>query len=636
MTIWHVGGLAILHRVNSLKDAAAKAKHDDVIEIHKNLTESVQLNHDVIIKGNQHALTVPDDSVGLLCNNHITIKDLTIQCTGRSNAIKAEENLEATNLTILVQSGARKLYPKVICNGHFASFTNSSLQSITTSEITHLTLQQSQITSYFGERNNANADNEFSYIAGSLDASDSSLSHLILQGQSKLEQCQLKGYISDYGTSTYANCTLSLPNLPNKKEEKQFKKSPLYQDLAPIFYSCWLKGREHHFIQLQVNDSWDNIHPEQTTNILGLYIEKQKPSDEQPHVPETTVEIKDTHLEKNQVTHLGISGSLRFSNTIDQNHWELQPNIAYSLINSHINSNRKYETALEKLDQMIGLTSVKERLHTILNTVQINQQHYNGNENTQFSYHMIFAGQPGTGKTTVGKIVAQALYEAGAIPSNKYTYYKPSEWLSKWVNASNSLTREALEKGKGGVIFLDEAYVLSLTENDSVSNTSKEEVLAELLAFMEENRGNTVFIAAGYPKEMSAFVASNTGLFRRFTWIQFEDYNAEEMSQILHIMLKDYNVTISKQLYPSLIVPLFEQLIQLNLSIPDQFGNVTNGGNGGLVRNVLQGMLEHRNNRLIQEQLNPLESTELTLEDIKAGFKAEFDKTTNIRLKPTN
>ena len=140
---------------------------------------------------------------------------------------------------------------------------------------------------------------------------------------------------------------------------------------------------------------------------------------------------------------------------------------------------------------------------------------------------------------------------------------------------------------------------------------------------MEDHRDDLVVIAAGYSKEMREFLASNTGLSRRFQWIEFDDYTPDEMAQIFELMRKQHDDQYASAVDPRIIRPLFAKLVELNLAHPDANGRITNGGNGGLVRNVYQRITLAKNDRFVQD------GGELTITkaDIVKGFEAEMKQT---------
>ena len=249
-----------------------------------------------------------------------------------------------------------------------------------------------------------------------------------------------------------------------------------------------------------------------------------------------------------------------------------------------------------------------------MNTIKVQQN--GADKNYAFSNNFIFAGDPGVGKTTIANIFGEALFEVGAIPENKITKVTVDDLIKGYVGQTASNVRDILDKALGGVVFIDEAYQLSVKNGQ---NTFNDEALSVLIRYMEDHRDNLVVIAAGYTKEMKEFLASNVGLSRRFQWIEFEDYTAQEMSEIFELVRDSYKDEYDDERLKAIIPALFDKLIQVNLRIPDVNGRVTNGGNGGLVRNVYQQIVQNRNNRVVNGGTN-----KITKEDIEFGFKQQI------------
>ena len=170
------------------------------------------------------------------------------------------------------------------------------------------------------------------------------------------------------------------------------------------------------------------------------------------------------------------------------------------------------------------------------------------------------------------------------------------------------------------MLFIDEAYELAVKENQNSFNS---EVLSVLIRYMEEHRKELVVIAAGYEQEMKDFLASNVGLTRRFQWVFFEDYTPNEMAQIFELMRTSYQETYAEDALQKLVPQLFTKLTGIYLLKPDHNGRVTNGGNGGLVRNVFQQVLQARNNRIVDQMDS---NRAITKADLISGFRKEMEK----------
>lgn len=190
----------------------------------------------------------------------------------------------------------------------------------------------------------------------------------------------------------------------------------------------------------------------------------------------------------------------------------------------------KHEDAMERLQKLIGIQGVKEQVSRFISLVELNQRREEqGQENSDFTLHSLFLGNPGTGKTTVARIIGEILYQKGIISQKKFVEVSRSDLVAGYVGQTAIKTREILESALGGVLFIDEAYSLSQgSENDFGI-----EAIDEILKFMEDHRKDIVIILAGYTKEMGEFMKMNSGLVSRVPHtFDFEDYTPDEIVQI--------------------------------------------------------------------------------------------------------
>ncbi len=190
---------------------------------------------------------------------------------------------------------------------------------------------------------------------------------------------------------------------------------------------------------------------------------------------------------------------------------------------------------MRDLDSLVGLESVKKMVRELADTITIEQERAAA-EGRQPHYpmsHYLFLGNPGTGKTTVARIMGDIFYTLGLLPSNKLVEVKPADMISGYVGQTAPLTRKMIDRGLGGVLFIDEAYGL----NDGQFGTR--DATPEMLTLLNDYKGRMVCIAAGYPREMTQWLATNTGFDRRFeTKVFFEDYSADELATIFMNILK--------------------------------------------------------------------------------------------------
>jgi SpoVK/Ycf46/Vps4 family AAA+-type ATPase len=188
------------------------------------------------------------------------------------------------------------------------------------------------------------------------------------------------------------------------------------------------------------------------------------------------------------------------------------------------------QAVLAELDALIGLGSVKAQLRSVIAVVQANQERVRaGMAPVSPGLHLVFTGPPGTGKTTVARLVARLYASTGALKGSRLTEASRHDLVAGFVGQSALKTAEVISKTRPGVLFIDEAY--SLTPGFESDFTS--EVIATLVKAMEDHRDDFAVIAAGYGPEMADFVASNPGLRSRFkTYIEFPDYSPEELTRI--------------------------------------------------------------------------------------------------------
>jgi SpoVK/Ycf46/Vps4 family AAA+-type ATPase len=184
------------------------------------------------------------------------------------------------------------------------------------------------------------------------------------------------------------------------------------------------------------------------------------------------------------------------------------------------------DEALKDLNKLAGLKSVKDAVSKIANS--LNAQKLTGETET-LNKHFVFYGNPGTGKTTVARILGDVFKAVGLLPTNNLVEVDRSKLVGRYQGDTAKLVAEQCDNAMGGILFIDEAYALKQGQGDSFG----QEAVDTLLKRMEDDRGKFIVIAAGYTKEMNEFLASNSGFESRFSdKITFEDYNTEDMYKI--------------------------------------------------------------------------------------------------------
>ncbi len=259
--------------------------------------------------------------------------------------------------------------------------------------------------------------------------------------------------------------------------------------------------------------------------------------------------------------------------------------------------NGRVEDAMEKLNSLIGIHHVKRQVQEFIYQVEANRKkEEKGMKVNDFTLHSLFLGNPGTGKTTVARIIGQVLYQKGIIATNKFIEASRSDLVAGYIGQTAAKTREVLESALGGVLFIDEAYTL----NGASSNDFGKEAIDEILKFMEDHRRDIVIIFAGYTKEMGEFLQMNSGLTSRIpTTFDFEDYTADEIAQIGLLGLKEYQ--FDKEFYGDVV--------------KEAYATTTDRSNGRWIRNFNEKLLRIQSARLIQSGRDSFEI--ISKEDIE-------------------
>ena len=264
----------------------------------------------------------------------------------------------------------------------------------------------------------------------------------------------------------------------------------------------------------------------------------------------------------------------------------------------------------KELDELIGLDQVKEEVRSLANFVKVQKQREaKGLKTPKMSFHLVFTGSPGTGKTTVARIVARIYKDLGVLKKGHMVETDRSGLVANYVGQTATKTNAIVDSALNGVLFIDEAYALV---PDNKNNDYGQEAISTLLKRMEDDRDKLVVIVAGYTKEMKRFIDSNPGLQSRFNrYIDFPDYTSGELCDIFNMYVKNnqYTLTSDAQRY---LKTRFDSAVH---------HKDRNFGNARYARNVFEKSIQRQANRLSKEK-NPTakQLSELTASDIREAF----------------
>lgn len=264
-----------------------------------------------------------------------------------------------------------------------------------------------------------------------------------------------------------------------------------------------------------------------------------------------------------------------------------------------------------ELNELIGLDGIKKEVNNLINMVTVHklrQQH--GLKSVDMSLHMVFSGNPGTGKTTIARMMARIYRSLGVLSKGQLVEVDRSGLVAGYVGQTAAKTSKVIESALGGVLFIDEAYSLtSKSENDFGA-----EAIDTLLKAMEDNREDLVVIVAGYDGLMDDFVHSNPGLESRFNrYMHFDDYSVEEMLQILDLQLKKGQYTLEEDAKTEA-----RAYIEASNTSSISFGNARG------IRNIFEKLLVEQANRLSSiDAVTKDQLMTITKEDVLAARAAD-------------
>ncbi len=288
--------------------------------------------------------------------------------------------------------------------------------------------------------------------------------------------------------------------------------------------------------------------------------------------------------------------------------WIFSENNVEDLIEENENNQQTEESSetedgLLELQELTGLKKIKEDVSDLIKLVKVQQKRKNmGLPSVPVSLHLVFSGNPGTGKTTVARIIAKIYKQIGVLSKGQLIEVDRSSLVAGYVGQTAIKTMEKIKEAKGGVLFIDEAYSLNKGENDY-----GQESIDTILKAMEDYRDDFVVIVAGYRDLMEKFINSNPGLKSRFNkYIQFDDYNEDELVQIFCSMCEKHGYIIMN-----------DALSKVRSKIKHMLQNKDeNFANARDIRNLFEVIITNQANRVIDMNLSGDEFLTISSDDI--------------------
>lgn len=655
MAVFQIGRSGFHKGEKSIAEAMQKAMDQDTIQIkekHTVIPQTITIKPGVVIQGDptgdapiisgpsrQIAFFIPASDYGT-----ITLRHLRIQLDESSIGIRINTGrvkLILDDVQIYHKKGLDVAYNALVAGSEkdgdpSVEIVNSLIDKVA-GKFDSLMIKDSNIGDWFDAHNSQVFFNQAQItgtalqnilVAGNDKSAQLRLTNSALGGNVRFQQCNVAGD------------TISLTQLPIINHRGKLKPEAGSPDATSLIVAKDAKVSVQHISQSQSMDPEKAGYPLPKWRGMGIV--------------GGSLTVDDAYLINTGLKNVARGGDITFKNVTDDSEWAVDnswgagPKLHLSNKNSNsmlfeandglngipsgiAGQPQQHESALQKLDEMIGLKPVKAQVRQIVAQAKANAEREKrglGNSKLKRRLGMIFAGDAGVGKTTVAKLVAEALYEAGVLPSSTFHSVGAADLVSQYVGKTSQQTHDVIMKALDGVLLIDEAYALNSNPNGGNSNNFNQEAITQLVKDMDQYADRLVVIAAGYSQPMKQFLANNQGLPSRFpNWIEFPDYSPTELKLIMRLDLKKAGARLSN---PQVINYLDRGIDQLLPIVSSGQGS----GNGRFVDNYVQRVTEMRDNRLAQQDMSKLSDLQLMIikpQDVQQAVELMKRQGQNIR-----